>query len=587
VVEPAAEPEHVKLSQSILRLRIRQQELLAELGVIALERTTFSDLLESAVRVAAEGLEAEFCKVLEFQPAENRLLMVAGIGWDTGLVGVASVGADLAGADLRARDCLFAGEWAVYLAEARQTPVIVLSDQALGQAYTVIDPKAERPPPLPRRTGWGDDQFKRYAVGPDPITAMPAPGTPGGQWVGEGLTHNETGVPVSGAAAHVAQIDKRAKKIAQFDPGQLWGDVWGEGDTAILTFGSGIGAAQEAAHRLTVAGQSARVISLRVLSPLPKRALADALAGVKRVIVMEQNHGAQLYHHLLAHQAIPPEAESFARPEPLPFRSPLRSPRIWHDGERTVTLVDTTPGAPQTALTASDFHSGATPVWCPGCGDYGVLSSPEHALAAHGRPPHDVVLVSGIGCSSRLPAYTTCYGFHGVHGRALPFAAGVKMARPDLVVIAVGGNGDGYSIGGNHFVHACQRNLDMLYLVMDNPVYGMTKGQPSPTTEADWDSDIAPGGLGRRPLDPLAVAIAAGATFIARAFSGRPHELADLIVEGIRWPGFAFAYAAVLADDGFGLRVLFRDHRAKGSAPSGASATLADIEQEFAVCSRP
>jgi 2-oxoglutarate ferredoxin oxidoreductase subunit beta len=247
-----------------------------------------------------------------------------------------------------------------------------------------------------------------------------------------------------------------------------------------------------------------------------------------------------------------------------------------------------------------------------------VLSALEHALAARGRPPHEVVLVSGIGCSSRLPAYTTCYGFHGVHGRALPFAAGVKMARPDLEVIAVGGDGDGYSIGGNHFVHACRRDLDMLYLVMDNRVYGMTKGQPSPTTEPDWDSDIAPGGLGLRPLEPLAVAIAAGATFIARGFSGRPHELAELIVEGLRWPGFAFvevlspclafrsaqfewkervhpvlstidndraaAHAAALSDDGFGLGVLFRDHRSVAPMSATARATLTEIESAFTVC---
>jgi 2-oxoglutarate ferredoxin oxidoreductase subunit alpha len=219
------------------------------------------------------------------------------------------------------RDCMFTGEWAVYLAESLQTPVIVLSDQALGQAYTVIDPKADRPQPLARRTALGDGPFTRYAMGPDPVTAMPAPGIPGGQWVGEGLTHNETGIPVSGAAAHVAQIDKRARKIAQFDPGPLWGDVWGEGDTAILTFGSGIGAVQEAARRRTAAGRSTRVIGLRVLSPLPVKTLARALDGVRRVVVMEQNHGAQLYRHLLAQQAIPPGAESFARPGPLPFRA--------------------------------------------------------------------------------------------------------------------------------------------------------------------------------------------------------------------------------------------------------------------------
>ncbi|WP_454621960.1 thiamine pyrophosphate-dependent enzyme [Bradyrhizobium cenepequi] len=265
-----------------------------------------------------------------------------------------------------------------------------------------------------------------------------------------------------------------------------------------------------------------------------------------------------------------------------------------------------------------DFHSGATPIWCPGCGDYSVLSSLERALATHGRPPHEVVLVSGIGCSSRLPAYTSCYGFHGVHGRALAFASGVKFARPDLEVIAVGGDGDGYSIGGNHFIHACRRNLDMLYLVMDNRVYGMTKGQPSPTTESDWDSDIAPGGLGLRPFDPLALAVAAGATLIARGFAGRPEELTELILEGIRWPGFAFlevlspcmafrseefgwkesvhpaartikddravAHAAILADDGFGLGVIFKDHRSVNPTQSVTRASLEDIERVFAVC---
>ena len=283
-----------------------------------------------------------------------------------------------------------------------------------------------------------------------------------------------------------------------------------------------------------------------------------------------------------------------------------------------MSIVDIADPATAKPLDAHDFHSGAAPIWCPGCGDYGVLSALEHALAVHGRPPHEVVLVSGIGCSSRLPAYTSCYGFHGLHGRALPFAAGVKLAQPDLEVIAVGGDGDGYSIGGNHFIHACRRNLDMLYLVMDNRVYGMTKGQPSPTTEADWDSDIAPGGLGLHPFDPLALAIAAGANFVARGFAGRPQGLTDLIVEGLRWPGFAFvevlspcmafrseefgwkesvhpvslliendraaAHAAVLADDGFSLGVLFKDHRVSAPARVTLRATLPEIERQFLVC---
>jgi 2-oxoglutarate ferredoxin oxidoreductase subunit beta len=134
----------------------------------------------------------------------------------------------------------------------------------------------------------------------------------------------------------------------------------------------------------------------------------------------------------------------------------------------------------------------------------------------------------------------SCYGFHGVHGRALAAATGLKLARPDLEVVTVGGDGDGFSIGGNHFIHACRRNVDMLYLVMDNRVYGMTKGQPSPTSEPDWDSDLIPGGTKLRPFNPVATAIVAGATFVARGFSGDPQGLADLIVAAIRWPGFAF-----------------------------------------------
>lgn len=281
--------------------------------------------------------------------------------------------------------------------------------------------------------------------------------------------------------------------------------------------------------------------------------------------------------------------------------------------DSTVTGADET----HCVYAAKDFSSGAHPIWCPGCGDYGVLAGLERALAAHGRAPHDVVLVSGIGCSSRLPGYMSCYGFHGVHGRGLAVATGLKLTRPDLEVIAVGGDGDGYSIGGNHFIHACRRNIDMLYLVMDNRVYGMTKGQPSPTTEPDWDSDIAPGGIGLRPFNPIAVAIASGANFVARGFSGDPNGLASLIGEGLRWPGFAFievlspcvtfrpeqsgwkkqvraltdgaerdraaATALALADDGFGLGVLYRGDRAPVAPAPVPQTTVADIEREFMI----
>jgi 2-oxoglutarate ferredoxin oxidoreductase subunit beta len=191
-------------------------------------------------------------------------------------------------------------------------------------------------------------------------------------------------------------------------------------------------------------------------------------------------------------------------------------------------------------LTAASYKSATKPIWCPGCGDFTVLSAITKALAMVGTPPERVGVVSGIGCSSRIPAYTTCYGFHGVHGRALAAATGLKVARPDLTVLATGGDGDGYSIGGNHFLHACRRNVDMTYVVMDNHVYGMTKGQASPTTEPDWDNKLSPGGPGIRVFDPLVIALAAGANFIARAFSGDPNGAAETIAQAIRHPGFSF-----------------------------------------------
>lgn len=194
----------------------------------------------------------------------------------------------------------------------------------------------------------------------------------------------------------------------------------------------------------------------------------------------------------------------------------------------------------QAPLRAKDYKTDVKPIWCPGCGDFAVLAAVAKALAQLELPREQVALVSGIGCSSRLPAYVETYGFHGIHGRALPLASGLKAARPDLTVLAVGGDGDGYSIGGNHFLHACRRNMDLTYIVMDNRVYGMTKGQPSPTTAQDRPSKLTPGGTGVRPFRPMAIALASGASFLARGFSGNPRGLTKLIVEGIRHPGFSF-----------------------------------------------
>jgi 2-oxoglutarate ferredoxin oxidoreductase subunit beta len=193
------------------------------------------------------------------------------------------------------------------------------------------------------------------------------------------------------------------------------------------------------------------------------------------------------------------------------------------------------------AISHKDYKSDIKPVWCPGCGDFAVLNAIGKALAFLERPREEVALVTGIGCSSRIAAYTSLYGFHGLHGRALAVAAGLKAARSDLTVLVAGGDGDGLSIGGNHFIHACRRNMDMTYIIMDNEVYGMTKGQASPTTAADWaQGKLTPRGSGIRPFRPAGLALTAGASFVARAFTGDPNELARILVEAIRHPGFAF-----------------------------------------------
>ena len=198
---------------------------------------------------------------------------------------------------------------------------------------------------------------------------------------------------------------------------------------------------------------------------------------------------------------------------------------------------------PRPPLKAKDYKSDVKPIWCAGCGHFAVLSAITKSLAHLALPPQQVAVVSGIGCSSRLPAYTHVYGFHGIHGRALPIATGLKVARPDLTVLVTGGDGDGFSIGGNHFMHACRRNTDLTYIVMDNEVYGMTKGQASPTTPPDWTgSHLTPHGTGLPSFNPAAIALASGAGFIARGFSGDPKGLTELLIEAIQYPGFAFIH---------------------------------------------
>jgi 2-oxoglutarate ferredoxin oxidoreductase subunit beta len=187
-------------------------------------------------------------------------------------------------------------------------------------------------------------------------------------------------------------------------------------------------------------------------------------------------------------------------------------------------------------------YRGRKPIWCAGCGDYGVLSCLMKALSELNIETKDLCIASGIGCSSRIAAFVKCYGFHSIHGRALPVAMGMKLARPELTVLAVAGDGDGLAIGGGHLPHMARRNMDITYILIDNSLYGMTKGQPSPTAQKGVVSKTTPYGAPEVPLNPVAMALVYGATFVGRGFPGRADNLVSLIKEGISHRGFSFLH---------------------------------------------
>jgi 2-oxoglutarate ferredoxin oxidoreductase subunit beta len=197
------------------------------------------------------------------------------------------------------------------------------------------------------------------------------------------------------------------------------------------------------------------------------------------------------------------------------------------------------PMAEQTVRKPKDYKSDIVPVWCPGCGDFGDLAAFTQALSIMKVDPKDLVIVSGIGCSGRFSHFVKCYAYHTAHGRAVPTAVGVKTANPELKVFVVGGDGDGLSIGGGHLPHAARRNSDITYLILDNAIYGLTKGQSSPTSPEGMVTRTTPFGMQDPPLDPVLMFLSYGFTFVARAFSSNVKELAKLLVEADAHPGFS------------------------------------------------
>ncbi|MCX6815931.1 MAG: 2-oxoacid:ferredoxin oxidoreductase subunit beta [Candidatus Aenigmarchaeota archaeon] len=179
------------------------------------------------------------------------------------------------------------------------------------------------------------------------------------------------------------------------------------------------------------------------------------------------------------------------------------------------------------------------PTWCPGCGDYTILGALKSALVELGLEQNEVLICSGIGCGSKTPHFVNTYGFEGLHGRSLPVATGAKLSNNKLTVIAIAGDGDTYGIGGNHFMHTMRRNLDITMIVQNNAIYGLTKGQTSPTSRKGFVSNSTPFGVLEEPVNPITWAIAAGATYVARGFAVDMNHLKELIVEGVRHKGFS------------------------------------------------
>jgi 2-oxoglutarate ferredoxin oxidoreductase subunit beta len=190
-------------------------------------------------------------------------------------------------------------------------------------------------------------------------------------------------------------------------------------------------------------------------------------------------------------------------------------------------------------LTIADYKTAEGSWWCPGCGDFGVLAALQKALLELAVPPEQIALVAGIGCSGKIGNYINSYNLHVTHGRTMPAALGLKLGNRELTVIAAGGDGDGYAIGMGHFIHAIRRNPDITYLVMDNQIYGLTKGQSSPTSAEGFLTRSTPEGTIEHPVRPMQLAIAAGATFVAQGFSSNQKQLVDLIKAGIGHKGFS------------------------------------------------
>lgn len=230
-------------------------------------------------------------------------------------------------------------------------------------------------------------------------------------------------------------------------------------------------------------------------------------------------------------------------------------------------------------LPIATYESVVDPDWCPGCGDFGVLRALQLAAGRLGIQPKDLMVVSGIGCSSNLPGFIHAYGVHSLHGRAVAIATGIKLANHGLNVVITGGDGDGYGIGIGHFIHAMRRNLNLTYIVMNNQIYGLTTGQASPTTMKKVRTKSTPLGNVEMPINPVALALVSGATYVSRGFSGDNKHLADTIAGAIAHRGFSLVdvFSPCVTYNKINTYDYFRKRVYKLEAEAGYEATNAEL----------
>ena len=429
-------------------------------------------------------------------------------------------------------DCFKAAFEAVSVAVRYRTPVILLSDGFLAtssEPWLIPDVAALGDiDPAFAVAADGGDPFRPYARDAKLARPWAVPGTPGLQHRIGGIEKADGTGDISYAPAnHQKMTDLRAAKIAGIaeELAPLSVDADPDAKLLVLGWGSTQGAIRAGVRLARDAGLSVASAHLRHLNPWPPN-LGHVLRSFDRVLVPEMNSG-QL--SMLLRAAFLVDIESYTKVQGLP----LTAAEI-HKSDRgadmsTVASHDGNGAGGQLALTKADFQSDQETRWCPGCGDYAILSAVQQFMPELGIPPEKIVFITGIGCAGRFAYYMNTYGMHGIHGRAPAIATGLATARDDLSIWIVTGDGDSLSIGGNHLIHALRRNIPVNILLFNNQIYGLTKGQASPTSELGKITKSTPFGVADHPFNPLALAIGAEATFVARTLDRDRRHMTDIL----------------------------------------------------------